>query len=98
MVFALRTAVISIFVAVLAFAGGAVALQQGGPGTTWAAIGSILLIAAVPLGLVVFLVLVVRHLLTRGRRRAQRRGGGARASGGGARGGGRAPAAPARGA
>lgn len=92
MVFALRTAVISIFVAVLAFAGGAVALQQGGPGTTWAAVGSILLIAAVPLGLIVFIVLVLRHLLTRGRRRQARRGGG----GGAARAGGRA-AAPARG-
>ena len=91
MVFALRTAVISIFVAVLAFAGGAVALQQGGPGTTWAAIGSILLIAAVPLGLIVFLALVVRHFLTRGRRRSARRGSG------GARAGGRPTAAPARG-
>ena len=84
MVFVLRTLVIGIFVAVLAFAAGAIALQQGGPGSTPAAVGSVLLIAAVPLGAVVFVVLLIRGLLkkrSRPQRGAARRAGGARARG-----------------
>jgi hypothetical protein len=79
MVFVLRTLVIGIFVAVLAFAAGAISLQQGGPGSTPAAIGSILLIAAVPMGLLVFLALLIRGFIKRrGRHRGGARRGAAR--------------------
>src|SRR5579884_2327723 len=81
MVWVLRMLVIGMFVAVLAFAGGALALQQGGPGTLPAAIGSILLIAAIPLGILTWVVLIARRLLTRNRRRG--RGGAARRAGAG---------------
>jgi hypothetical protein len=74
MVWLLRTFVVGIFVAVLAFAIGAITLQQGGPGSTPAAIGSILLIAAVPLGLLTFVALTIRAAI----RRATRPRGGAR--------------------
>jgi hypothetical protein len=87
MVFVLRTLVIGIFVAVLAFAAGAISLQQGGPGTTPAAIGSILLLAAVPLGLLVFVALLIRGFV---KRRSRPRGGARRAAGRGAAPGGRA--------
>src|SRR5579884_1139269 len=81
MVWVLRMLVVGMFVAVLAFAGGALAVQQGGPGTLPAAIGSILLIAAIPLGILTWIVLIARRLLTRNRRRG--RGSAARRAGAG---------------